>query len=158
MIKLALKNLSRKKTRSLVLILTLAFAITAITLFQGLKTGLTNSSYQNAEASHNLDIITINPMPSEQGLAGLLNSSKNKISESQIIEIQKISGVENIYYQNQFNSFASLEASVFGVSFLTDTMVFGHQAEFLGVEKNKWQSSNEAFPAIIPTNLLELYN
>ena len=162
MISIAHKNIKERKLRTTFTLLSVIIASSTLLLFMGLKDGVKNATFEELEKKSPLTQITVSPKIEDNGIISLLGKSqKNKITQEKIDKIKDIDGVKAVYPEIQFNNFASLEASVFGFSFLTDAMIFGVDEDFVKddfVTTTDWNSLNQPYPAIIPSKLLDLYN
>ncbi|MBT7736920.1 ABC transporter permease [Candidatus Peregrinibacteria bacterium] len=161
MINLVLKNIKEKSARALLAGLSIIIATASLTFFFGLENGIRNATFEELEKKSPLTQITVRPSIEDTGIISFLNKSdKGKITSDKINEIEKISGVKEVYPEIQFNNFASLEASIFGFGFETDAMLFGVPYNFINADiqtSTNW-SKSDPYPTIIPKKLLDLYN
>lgn len=159
LLNLTLKNLRQRLSRHLISGLSIVIASASLFTFLSFNSGLSSSTFKELENAIPLNQISVQPSLSEQGIVSFLNRNQNnKLTSSHITELQKIPGVNKVYGQTQLETFASLKTSVFGFTLNTDTMVFGLPAEFLAIDPQIWQSSEEPYPALIPRKFLDIYN
>ncbi|MFA6917844.1 MAG: FtsX-like permease family protein [Candidatus Gracilibacteria bacterium] len=172
LLKLATRNIIDKKFRSLLSIFAIVIATASLLTFLSLSNGIKTATFSELEKTSPLTQITVHPNMEKTGVISLLGQSeKGKLTKETADQLSKISGIKAIYPEIQFNNFASLEASVFGFEFVTDSMVFGvekgfiknvitscHSRENGNLPCSTWQSEKEPYPAIIPKKLLDIYN
>lgn len=165
LIKLSLQNIREKKIRNLLACFSIAISIASVLVFLSLSNGIQNTTFQSLEKNSPLTQITVHPNTQKTGVISLFTrSSKDMLTTSTIEQLKKIDGIKTIYPEIQFNSFASLEASVLGFDFVTDAMVFGVDEGFVDssiTSQNPiktWQSDQQPYPTIIPRQLLDIYN
>ncbi len=171
MLSLSIKNIRQNLLRSSIITITIAIAIASLTIFLSLEEGIKSSARQTAEKSSPLTQIIVHPKTENHGLVSFITQSdEGKLNKETVEQIAKIDGVKNIYPEIQFGNFASVEAQLLGINFITDSMVFGLPKEFI---KNDLQNNNpqnsetlnktlnktvEPYPAVISRKLLDLYN
>ena len=132
MIKLVLRNIKEKSSRTLLAALSIVIATAALTVFLGLENGIRNATFEDLEKKSPLTQITVRPNVETTGIISFLGrSDKGKITSEKISEIEGISGVSEVYPEMQFNNFASLRAGIFGFEFETDAMLFGVPYNFI---------------------------
>ena len=160
--KLALKNILERKFRSLLAIFSISIGSGCLLLFLALSQGIETSTFNEIEKQKPLTQITVRP-PAEEGsvLNFLSRNKEGQLNSSSIKEIEKIEGIKAIHPEIQFQNFASAQASIFGISLITDTMVFGLPEAFIADDlapNQNWQATEEPYPVIIPRKILDLYN
>jgi len=167
LLNLSIQNIKEKKFRSILGIISIAIGVASIVVFLGLSNGIQTATFKEMEKGSPLTQITVHPNTNKSGVISLLNTSGgNRLDKSAIDKISSISGVKKVYPEIQFNEFASLEAGVFGFSFLTDAMLFGLPEEFLKEDIQgcteipcpTWHTDKSPYPTIIPRKLLDMYN
>lgn len=160
--KLALENIRERKLRNFLASLSITIGTACLLIFLGLGQGIKNVTFEELEKGSPLNQITVRPNIEKTGIIGFLHTSDvNKLNEESLEKVQKIPGIKNIHPEIQYNNFASMEASVFGVSFVTDTMIFGLTKDFLGSDlKNPqiWDKTTQPYPVLVPRKMLDLYN
>lgn len=159
---LAIQNLKERKFRTLLASLSIAIGIASLVVFMGLSDGIQQATFNEMEKKSPLTQITVHPNTTNTGIISLIGTSeKAKLNDDTIKQLSQISGIKNIYPENQFNNFSSLDVNVFGMTLTTETMVFGLPKEYIKddlASANDWDKTTEPYPAIIPRKLLDLYN
>lgn len=161
MIKLALKNIIEKKAQIILAIISLAIASASLMLFMGLNAGIQNVTFDELEKSSPLNQITVRPPSEQNNVISFLGSDRKGISESELQEISQISGIKKIYPQAHFKTVSSVEISALGLNLASDSMVFGVEKGFIQSDlptPEVWDYSEEPYPVILPSRILELYN
>ena len=158
--KLSLNNIKEKKFQAILIILSIIISTVSISLFISLNNGIKEATIKQFENKNPLNQIIARPDVENASILGFL-TNENKITQEKISEIKKIEGIKDVYPEIQFNNFASVEAKVLGFTLVTDSMVFGLDKGFIEEDlKNteKWNETQESYPAIIPKQLLDIYN
>lgn len=163
MIKLALINLSRNKTRTFLTGLSIAIGICSLFLITSLDAGLKKAVFSDISKTNPLNQITVHSQIKNSFITPLLGSDNPKydITDQTITKIKSIPEVTAIYPEMAYNSPAMIEASIFGLPFQTDATIFGVPQEFIAKDlnpKTNWQADNQPYPVIVSRKLLDLYN
>ena len=159
---LALKNIKERKFRTLLASLSITIGTASLIVFLGLSSGIQRATFSEIEKKSPLTQISVTPNLGKTGVISLLNrSEKGQLTEDTINQISAIAGVKTIYPEIQYNSFSSLEIPIFGMTFSTETMVFGVPKDFIKNDLQNpavWDKTVEPYPVLIPRQLLDLYN
>lgn len=162
LINFALHKLGRRKSRNLLAVISIAIGIGSLLVFMGLNKGIKTATFQEMERRNPLTQITVRAPAEETGIIPFLTGKdRNQIQQHHIDEILAIRGVENVYPENQFNNFASIEIRIFGQTLITDAMVFGVPKGFIEDDINNpdlWDNREKPYPAVVPRQLLNIYN
>lgn len=162
LLQLAIQNIKEKKLRTFLASLSIAIGTASLVLFLGLSNGIKNATFEEIEKKSPLTQITVRPNIEDTSIVKFITTSdEGKLTQKSIDEISKIKDVVAIYPETQFNNFASLEAKLLGLNFITDAMIFGVPKDFIknDVKNMKtWENAKEPYPALIPRKLLDLYN
>ncbi|MCX6735350.1 MAG: ABC transporter permease [Candidatus Peregrinibacteria bacterium] len=162
LLSLALKNIKERKFRTLLASFSITIGTASMIVFLGLSNGIQQATFSEIEKKSPLTQITVTPTVEKSGVISLLNhSEKGKLTEDTVKQISSISGVKIINPEIQYNNFSSLEIPIFGMTFSTETMVFGVPKDFIKNDLHNpdvWDKNEEPYPALIPRKLLDLYN
>ncbi len=160
--QLSIRNIKQKKFRNGLAILSVAIGTAALLLFFSLSRGIQTATFQELEKQNPLTQITVRAPSKNTGLISLIPSPDDeKLNDQSISEISQLDHVVNIHPQTQFNNFSAIEASVLGFNIISDTMIFGLPKDFIASDLPNpeiWDKTEEPYPAVIPTQLLNLYN
>ncbi len=162
LINFALHKLGRRKSRNLLAVISIAIGIGSLLVFMGLNKGIKTATFQEMERRNPLTQITVRAPAEETGIIPFFTrTGEGRIQQHHIDKILSIRGVKNVYPETQFNNFASIEIRIFGQTLITDAMVFGVPKGFIEDDiKNPdlWDSREEPYPAVVPRQLLNIYN
>lgn len=159
--QIAIKNITIRKLRSFLAILSISIGSASLFLFMGLNNGIQNATFEEYEKNTPLNQITVRPNTDNSGILSIFSSENNQLNETTIQNISNLSGVKAVYPELQFNNFASIEAKILGSSLITDSMVFGLDKDFIKTDLSNpiiWDETSEPLPAIVPRKLLDIYN
>jgi putative ABC transport system permease protein len=159
--KLALRNIVKRPFRSFLTCLSIAIGTGSILIFLSINQGIKNATFEEIEKQSPLTQITVKPEVKDGNLISLLGKASNSFSAEDIEKIKNIDGIEEINPEIQFNNFSSVEASILGMSLITDTMIFGVPEDFIKEELSTpedWQRMEAPYPVIIHRKILDLYN
>jgi len=169
--KLALKNLLNQKLRTFLTTLGLCVGIGSLVVFTGLSSGLRQAIYTNILSNGPLTELTVQTKSSGGGILNLLPTSQNnsKITPQMMSDIQKIPHVSKVYPEMNYGNISSLQISIFGQTFQTDTMIFGLPTEYIQDTlstpelQQQWADAIKnypavPYPAIISRRIIDLYN
>lgn len=169
--RLATKNLSSQRLRTALTTLGLTVGIASLVVFTGLSSGLRQAIYTNILNTGPLTELTVQGKSSGNSLLNLVPTSGNKsrVSPETMAEIEKIPHVTKIYPEMNYGNVSSLQISIVGQTFQTDTMIFGLPAEYIqdtlqtAEQKQEWADAAKnypatPYPAIISRRIIDLYN
>lgn len=164
--KLAFKNLTNRRFRTFLGVLSIGIGTAALFIALSLNQGIEQAGKNQLSSHHALNQITIRPDLKGQGVISFIAQNKdNKITPEAVEKFENLSNVNKVYKEIQFNGFASIRGSVLGLTLNTDSMLFGLPGEFLandlttGIDKISWnKADSEPYPALIPRKFLDLYN
>ena len=170
-LNLAIKNLVSQKLRTTLTTLGLTVGIASLVVFTGLSSGLRQAIYNNILQSGPLTELTAQAKSSGNTLFKLVpgSGSNARISKEMLAEVQKIPHVTKVYPEMNYANISSMQISILGQTFQTDTMIFGLPAEYIEDSlttpelKEEWQKAvqnypNTPYPALISRRVIDLYN
>ena len=169
--RLAIKNLSTQRLRTALTTLGLTVGIASLVVFTGLSSGLRQAIYANILSTGPLTELTVQSKSSGNSLLNLIPnaSPKTGITPQTLSDIQKIPHVTKVYPEINYGNVSSLQISIVGQTFQTDTMIFGLPAEYVADTlstpelQKEWQNAAQnypatPYPAIISRRIIDLYN
>lgn len=170
--KLALKNLLSQRLRTFLTTLGLCVGIASLVVFTGLSSGLRQAIYTNI--LNNGPLTELTAQTKSSGGNSLLNliptgGSKSTITTQTLSDIQKIQHVTKVYPEMNYGDISSLQLSIVGQTFQSDTMIFGLPTEYIQDTINtpelqqQWTNAAQnypstPYPAIISRRIIDLYN
>ena len=158
---LAIRNIFKRPFRSFLACLSIAIGTGSLLIFLSINAGIKNATFEEIEKKSPLTQITVKPEIKDGNLINLLGKSSDSLTTEDIDTISNIEGVIKVNPEIQFNNFSSVEASILGMSLVTDTLVFGVPEDFILSDlkdPTSWQQQEEPYPVIIPRKILDLYN
>jgi ABC-type antimicrobial peptide transport system permease subunit len=93
LIKLALKNFMRRKTRSILTILGVVIGTAAIVVMISLGIGMNESYRQSLKSMGSLNVIDVNPYYVPENATGMVTVKESKLDDAAIAKIAAIDGV-----------------------------------------------------------------
>jgi ABC-type antimicrobial peptide transport system permease subunit len=181
-LRLALKNLTAKPSRTLLTVVAITICMIFLSLFSAFQEGLRNYLFKNSLQSNPLTQISIQPKGQKLGLNPIDLLPQPKLTPEIIAAIKQIPHVTSIEPQNAVKGISSLQISMFGQELQTDALVFGSPYQTVAsdeVSQKVWTSGNigtsgtsgrnmsgtsadgspaKPIPAIVSTHLIDLYN
>lgn len=120
LIRLALKNFMRRKTRSILTILGVIIGTASIVVMISLGIGMNESFKQSLKNMGSLNVIDVNPYYIPQNATGMVSIDEKKLDDMAIAKIAAIDGVEAVTpYLNAnlkiVSGKYSLQASIVGI-------------------------------------------
>lgn len=162
LIKFAIHTIGRKKFRTFLAVFSVMLGVGSLLVFAGINKGVRTATFEEFEKRSPMTQITVRPPVEKGGIVSFITrSDEHRIKPNNIEEISGIRWVEDVYPNIQFNNFASLEIRIFGRILMTDAMIFGVPKGFIEddiADPNLWDISEEPYPAIIPRQILSIYN
>lgn len=160
-LKLAFQNLINSRGRSVLTIISISIAIAALTFLLGLNQGIKNFIFQNFTAQNPLNEIIAKPKQNTLSVLTQRNPQENLISTETVEKLKTIPHVTAVYPESSLRNIASVQINVLGQGLQSDAMIFGIPYELIqndGINKKDWEQTNEPYPAVISSKLLDLYN
>ncbi len=169
--RLAIKNLKSQRLRTALTTLGLTVGIGSLVVFTGLSAGLREAIYTNILSNGPLTELTVQGKSSGGSLLNLIPTSetKSRVTPEMMEEIQKIPHVTKVYPEMNYGNVSSLQISIAGQTFQTDTMIFGLPTEYIQdtlqtpQQKTDWDNALQNYPgthypAIISRRIIDIYN
>lgn len=169
--RLAIKNLKSQRLRTALTTLGLTVGIGSLVVFTGLSAGLREAIYTNILSNGPLTELTVQGKSSGGSLLNLIPTSetKSRVTPEMMKDIQKIPHVTKVYPEMNYGNVSSLQISIAGQTFQTDTMIFGLPTEYIQdtlktpQQKEDWQNALQNYPgthypAIISRRIIDIYN
>lgn len=159
--KLILNNWKAQPGKISLVFIALVLGITLMTLLAGLDNGLKSYFLDQGRQEKILRELTVTPAGTkfELNLANLI--PKPQLDPAIIDKIRAIPEVEDVLPTNTVSGISSLEISLLGQTFQTDSLLYGAPYPLLDsprVTTQDWQNIDEPFPAVISSKLIDLYN
>ncbi len=169
--RLAIKNLMSQRLRTFLTTLGLTVGIASLVVFTGLSAGLRQAIYTNILNNGSLTELTVQGKSGGSSLLSLIPTSQTKshITPQNMADIEKIPHVTKVYPEMNYGNVSSLQISIVGQTFQTDTMIFGMPEEYLADTlttpelQNEWNNATQnypaqPYPAILSSRIIDLYN
>ncbi len=166
--KLALNNLKSQKSRSILTLIGIAIGAASLLGIIAFSNGIKNAVIDTISSRGPLTQITVEPLSREGGFLkslATINSNEDKITPETVSKIKQIPHVANVYPQLNYDNISSLRVNIWNQSFQTDTMLFGLPYQYIKEDletdpahQKNWQNATEPYPALISTNIINLYN
>lgn len=170
--RLALKNLRNQKSRTALIITSIAIGITSLVLLAALSSGLQKALYGNLSGPNPLTQITVLPVGQQGGFLKILQPGPTKkITPAAYEEIKNIPHVVFASPEMLYDGFSSVQVSMFGQTFQTDSLIFGVPYEFitggtpesaavseLQLTPAAWKNPAEPYPLLFSAKIIDLYN
>lgn len=169
--RLAIKNLKSQRLRTVLTTLGLTVGIGSLVVFTGLSAGLREAIYTNILSNGPLTELTVQGKSSGGSLLNLIPTAgtKSRVTPEMMEDIQKIPHVTKVYPEMNYGNVSSLQISIAGQTFQTDTMIFGLPTEYIQdtlktpQQKEDWDNALQNYPgthypAIISRRIIDIYN
>jgi len=160
LIKISLHNIRQKKFRTFLSSLSIAIGTASVIILLGLSNGIQNATFTELEKTSPLTEITVKPKTTNNKILSFIPKDTNIKSED-VEKIEAIKNVKTVAKETQFNNFSSIEGEIFGISIITDSMVFGLPKKYVKEDiknENEWGKETKPYPVILPKKLLDIYN
>lgn len=165
-LRLALKNLTAKPSRTLLTVVAITICMIFLALFSAFQEGLRNYLFKNSLQANPLTQISIQPKGQKLGLNPIDLLPQPKLTPEIIAAIKKIPHVTSVEPQNTVKGISSLQIGMFGQELQTDALVFGSPYETISsdqVSQKVWTTATDGsaadpIPAIVSSRLIDLYN
>lgn len=160
MLSLAFKNILYNKIRFSMVIIAIALSIGTIFVFLTVEAAIHQKIYEETRKQTPLSLIRVYPKAQYLNLAKIGDNTSN-ITSAKFEKIQQLPNLKNVYREIVFQGPASLETTLFGQKFETDSRIFGIEKEMIKDDlKNPeiWNNTGDFIPLIIPQKILDLYN
>ena len=169
--RLAIRNLKSQRLRTALTTLGLTVGIGSLVVFTGLSAGLREAIYTNILSNGPLSELTVQGKSSGGSLLNLIptSASKSRVTPQMMEDIQKIPHVTKVYPEMNYGNVSSLQISIAGQTFQTDTMIFGLPTEYIQdtlktpQQREEWKNAIQNYPgthypAIISRRIIDIYN
>ncbi|MEK9133185.1 MAG: FtsX-like permease family protein [Patescibacteria group bacterium] len=161
LIYFSLKDIARRPTENILVLVGISFAVAAIFILSSLRLGITNTLYESAVKKNPLSQITIRSGGSS--FLKLLESKQKTLGESDIEEIKKNPAVRIIAPHMLYQNLASVELELMDQTLQTDSLIFGISKETIEDDLPAgiaWKdpSDGSPVPVLISRKLIDFYN
>ena len=157
-IKLIFQEIKKNIPRTLLA----SFGIIFLIAFSVISTSIKNSvsDYLKERIFGELQINQIKITPRNQTSVLNFSAAGIVISDSQVREIKRIEGLQDIQEVIRLNCPASLKAGMFGMYLKTDMLISGVDKSFFKDTKLKWKDfkQKEYVPVVVPLFVMDIYN
>jgi len=159
--KLIINNWKAQPGKILLVYAALTIGLLLITLLSTLNHGLKNFFFQEGQQSKLLRELSVKPAGAKLDLNIVSLLPQAQLTPTMIEKIKAIPEVVEVLPTNTINGISSVQISLLGQIFQTDSLLYGAPYELLDsptVQPQTWSQNDEPYPAVISTKLVDLYN
>ena len=166
-LKLSFINLRAKPIRTALTTTAVIISITFLTFFNSFENGLKNYLLKNSLAANPLTQLSVKPQgQGNMGLNPMKLLSSQTLNSQNLEQIKKIPHVLSVEPQSTIKGISSLQVSILGQWFQTDSLIFGSPYETIAskdLTADQWQAPEKfdfdhPVPALVSSKLIDLYN